>query len=125
MTKPTKLAAVSGDTNAAVLSERLRVSAILESPEGKRNPAMANQLALRTTLDAETARSILAQAPSSNPYLDAMSRQGPINLGEGIGANVATFDSADSAKAARLKEIEGSTAIFNESRGFAPKKKNG
>jgi hypothetical protein len=127
MTKPTKLAAVSGDTNAAVLSERLRVSAILESPEGKRNPAMANQLALRTTLDAETARSILAQAPSSNPYLDAMSRQGPINLGEGIGANVATFDSADSAKSARLKEIEQSVGVFNESRGLGKSRtrKNG
>ena len=116
MTKPTKLAAVSGDTNAAVLSERLRVSAILESPEGKRNPAMANQLALRTTLDPETARSILAQAPSSNPYLDAMSRQGPVNLGDGIGASVATFDSADAAKTARLKEIEVSVEAFNASK---------
>lgn len=116
MTKPTKLAAVSGDTNAAVLSERLRVSAILlESPEGRRNPNMANQLALRTTLDAETARSILAQAPSSNPYLDAMSRQGPINIGDGIGANVETF--SNDPKAARLKEIEQSVGVFNESRG--------
>ena len=57
MTKPTKLAAVSGDLNAAVLSERLRVSAILESAEGKRNPAMAQELALRSPLDVETARS--------------------------------------------------------------------
>jgi hypothetical protein len=116
MTKPTKLAAVSGGDNAAVLADRMRVSAILESAEGKRNPAMANQLALRTTLDAETARSILAQAPSSSPYLDAMSRQGPINLCEGIGANVATFDSADSAKAARLKEIDASMEAFNASK---------
>ena len=47
MTKTTKLAAVSGDTNAAVLSERMRVSAILESVEGKKNPGMAQELALR------------------------------------------------------------------------------
>jgi len=113
MTKTTKLAAVSGDTNAAVLSERLRVSAILESAEGKRNPAMANQLALRTSLDAETARGILAQAPSSNPYLDAMNRQGPINIGDGIGTNVETFNS--DPRAARLKEIDGSMAAFNAS----------
>jgi hypothetical protein len=121
MTKPSKLTAVSGDVNSAVLSERLRVSAILESAEGKRNPAMANQLALRTTLDAETARSILAQAPSSNPYLDAMSRQGPINIGDGIGATVETFNS--DPRAARLKEIDGSMAAFNASqRGDAGRK---
>jgi hypothetical protein len=113
MTKTTKLAAVSGDTNAAVLSERLRVSAILESAEGRRNPNMANQLALRTTLDAETARGILAQSPSSNPYLDAAALQCPINLGDGIGATVQTFNSADNAKAARLKEIEISMQAFN------------
>jgi hypothetical protein len=124
MTKPTKLAAVSGDTNAAVLSERMRVSAILESAEGKRNPAMAQELALRSSLDAETARSILGKAPAANPYLEAMNQQGPINLGEGIGANVATFDSADNAKAARLKEIEVSVGAFNVSKGYAPKKSN-
>ena len=113
MTKPTKLAAVSGDTNAAVLSERLRVSAILESAEGKRNPAMAQELALRSSLDAEAARRILAQAPSSNPYLDAMNRQGPINIGDGIGANVETF--VNDPRAARLKEIDASMAAFNAS----------
>jgi hypothetical protein len=114
MTKTTKPAAVAGDLNAAVLSERLRVSAILESAEGRRNPAMANQLALRTALDAETARSILAQAPSSNPYLDAMSRQGPINIGDGIGANVETF--VNDPRAARLKEIEVNVAAYNDDR---------
>lgn len=114
MTKPTKLAAVAGDTNAAVLSERLRVSSILESAEGRRNPKMAQHLALRSTLDAETARSILAESPSANPYLDAMSRQGPINLGDGIGANVESFNTGP--RAARLKEIDGSMKIFNEAR---------
>lgn len=118
----TKPAAVTGDNNAAVLGERLRVSAILESAEGKRNPAMANELALRTPLDVETARSILAQAPSSNPYLDAMSRQGPINLGDGIGANVENFSS--NPREARLKEIEVSMESFNaDRRGDKPKRK--
>jgi hypothetical protein len=111
MIKTTKLAAVSGDTNAAVLSERMRVSAILESAEGRRNPKMAQHLALRSTLDAETARSILAESPSANPYLDAMSRLGPINIGDGIGTHVETFNS--DPRAARLKEIEGSMKAFN------------
>jgi hypothetical protein len=111
MTKPTKLAAVSGDTNAAVLSERLRVSAILESAEGKRNPSLAQELALRSSLDGETARSILGKAPAANPFTEAMSRLGPINIGDGIGANVETFNS--DPRAARMKEIEVSVAAFN------------
>jgi hypothetical protein len=112
MTKTTKLAAVSGDTNAAVLSERLRVSAILESAEGRRNPSMAQELALRTALDAESARSILARAPAANPFTEAMSRQGPIGIGDGIGANVETFNS--DPRTARLKEIEVSVAAYND-----------
>jgi hypothetical protein len=111
MTK-TKLAAVSGDTNAAVLSERLRVSAILESAEGKRNPAMAAELALRSSLDVDTARAILGKAPAANPFIEAMALLGPINLGgDGIGATTATF--TNDSKAARLKEIEGSMEAFN------------
>jgi len=113
MTKTTNLAAVSGDTNAAVLNERLRIHAILESAEGKRNPAMAQELALRTALDAETARSILSRAPAANPFTEAMSRLGPINIGDGIGANVETF--VNDPKAARLKEIEVSMKAFNDS----------
>jgi hypothetical protein len=112
-----KLAAVSGDTNAAVLSERMRVAAILESPEGKRNPGMAAELALRTSLDVETAKSILGQAPAANPYLAAMDREGPI----GLSAATADFAPAD-AKAERLKEIAEGVAAFNASRGFATPK---
>lgn len=53
--------------------KRLRISSILESSEGKRNPAMAQKLALYSALDAETAKSILAEAPTAaNPYLQAM-----------------------------------------------------
>jgi len=112
MTK-TKLAAVSGEINAAVLSERLRVSAILESAEGKRNPAMAQELALRSSLDIDTARAILGKAPAENPFTAAMSLLGPINLGDGgIGAAPATF--TNDSKAARLKEIEVNVKNFND-----------
>lgn len=118
MTKTTKLAEVAGDLNAAVLSERLRISAILESAEGLRNPAMAQKLALYSSLDAETAKGILSTAPASNPFTEAMNALGPINLGGG--ATVETFNS--NPKAARLKEIEGSMAAFNASNGYTPKK---
>ena len=108
---------VPGGVNAAVLSERLRVSAILESAEGKRNPAMATELALRTSLDVETARGILKTAPAANPYTAAMDREGVVNL------NAATTDfSAPDPKEARKKELAESVASFNAERGYTPKK---
>src|SRR5262245_21572316 len=90
---------VPGTVNAAVLSERLRVAAIVESAEGKRNPAMANELALRTSMDVETAKRLLASAPASNPYIEYMNREGPVN----ISAATANFSAPD-PKEARKKE---------------------
>jgi hypothetical protein len=58
---PRKLAGVSGDTNAAVLNERMRIAAIVESAEGKRNPELATELALRSSLDVDTARALLSK----------------------------------------------------------------
>ena len=104
---------VTDSVNSAVLSERLRVSAILESAEGKRNPAMATELALRTNLDVDTARSLLAKAPAANPYTAAMDREGVVNL------NAATADfSAPDPKEARKKELAESMASFNAGRGY-------
>lgn len=103
-------AAVSGDSNAAALSERLRISAILESAEGKRNPAMAAELALRTPLDAEQAKAILARSPAENPYLLAMQKEGP------IGVETQSVNFTEDAKAARRKEIEISMKAFNAER---------
>ena len=111
---------VTGDLNAAVLSERLRVSAILESAEGKRNPAMAAELALRTSLDVETARGILKTAPAANPYTAAMDREGVVNL------NAATADFAPTdPKEARKKELAESVASYNATQGYTPVKAAG
>ena len=108
---------VPGGVNAAVLSERLRVSSILESAEGRRNPAMATELALRTSLDVETVRSLLAKAPAANPYMAAMDREGVVNL------NAAAADfSAPDAKEARLKELSASVASYNAVKGYTPVK---
>jgi hypothetical protein len=115
MTKITKPAAVSGETNAAVLSERLRVAAILESPEGKRNPAMAHELAFRQALDAEQAITILSLAPTPqvvSPYLAAMAKEGPVNL------SAATADLSGDPKAARIAEIKANVHAFNVSKGY-------
>ena len=102
---------VAGDVNAAILNERLRVSAILEA--GKHNPAMATELALRTSLDVDTARGILAKAPAANPYTAAMDREGVVNL------NAATADfSVPDPKAARLQEIKENAARHNAEKGY-------
>jgi len=110
---------VSGETNAAVLNERMRVSAILESAEGKKNPELATELALRTSLDVDSARAILAKAPSANPYLAAMNREGPIGL------SAATADFTNDPKAARMKELTESMASFNVEKSYTPKKSEG
>jgi hypothetical protein len=110
MTTTRRPAVVSGDANAAALSERVRISAIIESAEGKRNPAMAAELALRTSLDVEQAKAILARSPIENPYVLALQKEGPI----GIETQPVNF--AEDAKAARLKEIGNVTAAINAAR---------
>lgn len=104
--------AVTSDENASIASERLRISSILESAEGKRNPAMAQKLALYSVLDAETAKSILAEAPSANPYLQAMALEGPTGIGSTL--NEVSGD----ARTARERELSESMASFNASKGY-------
>jgi hypothetical protein len=114
-----KLAAVSGDTNAAVLNERLRIAAIIESPEGKKNPELASELALRSSLDVNTARAFLGKAPAANPYLAAMDHEGPIGL------SADTPDFSGDPRAARKKEIERNVAAFNVEKGWVKKDASG
>lgn len=104
---------VAGDVNAAILSERLRISAIMESPEGKRNPEMAAELALRTPMSADVARGILAKSAPANPYLAALDREGVVNI-SGAAADLSPPD----PKAARLAEIKASVGHFNVERGY-------
>lgn len=106
------IAPVSGDENAAAFTERARISAILESPEGQRNPEMAREFALRTPLSADTAKAILAKTPPANPYLAALAKLTP----SAIATSEPKLIEGD-AKAARLAEIsETMTAINNERR---------
>jgi|GEM_PF-3367340 len=107
---------VTGAVNATLVAERLRISSIIESSEGKRNPELAAELALRSNMDAEAARAILAKAPSDNPFMQAMQSES-INVGP------APLD--PTGKAARLAEIKVSMKAFNESRGYGKANRNG
>lgn len=105
------IAPVSGEANAAAVSERARISAILESVEAKRNPEMAQEFALRTPLSADQAKALLAKAPAANPYLAAMAKEGPV----GIEANAPNFTEGD-AMEARKEEIRLNAIAFNNER---------
>jgi hypothetical protein len=107
----TDIPAVSGDDNAAIASERLRISSILESPEGQRNPKMAQKLALYSSLDVETAKSILADAPAANPYLAAMDKEGATGISAASSGGLNT-----DPKTARLAEIAESVKALNNER---------
>ncbi|WP_145927817.1 hypothetical protein [Bradyrhizobium neotropicale] len=103
---------MTGEENAAITSERLRITGILTSAEGRRNPDLALEMA-ESGLDVETAKRLLAKAPpAANPYLQAMDREGQIGL------SAATVDISSDPKAARLKEIEVSIAALNAEKGW-------
>ncbi|CCE01080.1 hypothetical protein BRAS3809_4190003 [Bradyrhizobium sp. STM 3809] len=55
---------------------------------------------------------MLAKAPASNPFLEAMDSQGPIGL------STAAADFTNDPKAARLEEIKHAAAAFNAGRGY-------
>lgn len=101
---------VSGDINAAVAAERLRIMGIIGSDEGRRNPELAMEYA-DAGLDVETAKRFLTKAPAANPYLAAaMDREGPIGL------NATVTEIAGDSKAARMAEIKEGARLFNNQR---------
>ncbi|WP_354255281.1 hypothetical protein [Bradyrhizobium sp. F1.13.3] len=105
---------MTGEENAAITSERLRITGIIMSAEGRRNPELALEMA-ESGLDVETAKRLLAKAPPANPYIAAMDREGQIGL------SAATVDVTSDPKTARLKELEVSVAAFNAERGWTKK----
>ena len=97
-----KASPVSASTNETLLGERLRISAIIESPEGVLRPEVARKLALHSSLDATSAVELLRSVPIQNPYLAAMQVEGPIGIDSLSGA---TPNSADNKKQKRIEEI--------------------
>jgi hypothetical protein len=97
-------AAQAPTVNQVLAAERIRIGAIIESPEGLRNPKMAIQLALRTSLDVESSRGLLAQAPADNPFIAAMSRETmDLNALSGDGEISSLGADPKAARAAELK----------------------
>ena len=111
---------LTGAANEMVMSERLRVSGILESKEGVSRPAAARELALRSDLSAEQAIALLATMPVDNPFMQAMQSEGQI----GIGAQApgGTGGGLSDPRAAREAELRDSMQHFNAARGYGKAK---
>lgn len=97
MSKP-----ITASASAILMNERMRVSSILESSEGLARPKAALQLALRSTMDAQSAIDMLKTIPVDNPYIAAMDREGAVNV-NALGANPSI---TGDQKAKRLAEIK-------------------
>ena len=105
--------------NTALAEDRRRISSILESPEGQKNPSMARRLAIERGMEARDAIDLLKSAPAENPYLAAMGQQGSI----GIGAP-ATAAGLSDPKDVKRAEVRDSMAHFNASRGYGRRLEN-
>lgn len=76
-------------TAQASTAERERIAAIMGSEEAKDRPALANHLALNTTMSAEDAKATLAasavetKTASKGPLAQAMDDEGGPNVGDG------------------------------------------
>jgi|UPI0003A4BB48 5-keto 4-deoxyuronate isomerase len=91
---------VRAEVEKAIVAERLRVATILQSDEAQGREQLATKLVIQG-MDAQSARSILADVPRTNPYFEAaMSREvGAVTLGT-------PGEIGGDAKAQRLAEIE-------------------
>ena len=101
--------------SAAVATERGRIFAIVNSPEGRSRRDAALQLALSSDLPMQTAIELLAKMPeeTSSKFLAAME-------GEAISfnGNVGSANNASDPKAARLADIKAATAHLNQLKGY-------
>ena len=102
--------------------ERTRISAILESHEGRANMTTALELALRSDMQPDQARAILKTMPPESPFAAAMAREGVIGIAPaGAAMEALGTTTAETAKDARRKELAAAAFAVSASKGFAPK----
>ena len=109
------------DAAHAVQQDRVRVATILDSAEGRRNPAMARKLALERGMDAAGALDILAAIPGTeNPhgasdsvYARALLKEGASGLETGGSATI-----GGDPRAARIAELRQVGKRHGEAKGY-------
>lgn len=100
-------------SNEHILTERQRIEAILNNPEGKKRPESAKQLAFDTNMSPEAAAAFLAKLPAekaASSIETAMAEVGPLGIRSAHmgGGHASTGD----AKADRLAEMRRNLAPF-------------
>jgi hypothetical protein len=86
-----------------LLTERVRISKILESPEGRARPKLATELALRSPMDATAAIQLLQAAPTESNTAEASFLKAL--AGETIGLSAVGAEVITDKKEKRLAEI--------------------
>lgn len=104
-----------------VMEERARIAAILESPEGKRNPSAAMEFALRSDMKPDQANAILGQLPAANPYLEAMKAEVIGIMPGSTTAEALGMTTEGGAKEARLAELQQAANSVNTAKGYRRK----
>jgi hypothetical protein len=92
---------------------KMRIAAILESPEGQRHPKSALKFAFYTDMSADMANDMLAGLPVESPFLTAMDREGVIGISAPLGAAM-----TNDPKEARKAELQKTAAAFGKARGY-------
>ncbi len=94
-----------------ILGERLRIAAIIDSPEGMQRPSLAREISLRSPMDADAAIALLAKSPvEENPFVAAMNK-------EGMGLH--SLGASMSAKEKRLAEIQEVGKAYSKAMGYS------
>lgn len=101
-------------TTSEILSaERLRVAAILESPEGLRNPEAARKMVMMGFLP-DQAKELLAGLPPANPYLAALDKEAAFAISPHHSADVFSSD----PKEKRKQEIAANALSYAKAQGY-------
>jgi hypothetical protein len=101
-----KSAAKATSVESLLAAERLRVSAILESDEGKARPLLAAELALRSPMSSDAAIALLSKAAPESRHASAAESFVRALQAEAIGLTVLGAEPVADAKEKRLREIK-------------------
>lgn len=98
-------AAKANSVENLLAAERLRVAAIVESDEGRKRPALAIELALRSPMSADAAVALLSKAAVESRRGSGAEAFARALSAEAIGLTTLGAEPAQDAKETRLREI--------------------
>jgi hypothetical protein len=100
------LAAKANSVENLLAAERLRIAAIVESDEGRKRPALAMELALRSPMSADAAIALLSKAAVESRKGSGADAFARALAAEAIGVTTLGAEPVQDAKAKRIREIQ-------------------